>query len=197
MPLGVAAIPSVVDMGSDLGGTNQLSNWSTPAQLNAMASQIANAADYTYNCSINGVANAGATSACSGTYGSVATPQITYINGDVTLSGGAGVLVVTGNLIISGGMQFDGLILVIGQGTMVVNGGGGTGSAIYGAVFVAQTNSRLSTTTPPFAQLTTGLGQPQFTWNGGGNAGIYYNSCWANFGNGLHYMVVASREEMY
>jgi len=194
---GATATPSVVDMGSDVtGATNQLSNWSTPAQLNTMASQIANAADYTYNCSINGVANAGATSACSGTYGSVATPQITYINGDVTLNGGAGVLVVTGNLIISGGMQFDGLILVIGQGNMVVNGGGGGGSAIYGAVFVANTNSHTS----PYAQLgypTPGLGAPSFTWNGGGNAGIYYNSCWANIGNTMHYMVVASREEMY
>ena len=186
---GANPTPSVVDMGSDVtGATNQLTNWSTPAQLNAMVSQIANAADYTYNCGM-----AGTGTPCSGTYGSVAHPQITYVNGDVTLSGGAGVLVVTGNLIISGGMQFDGLILVIGQGNMKVNGGGGTGSAIYGAVFVAQTNS----TTFPYAQLPTGLGQPQFKWNGGGNAGIYYNSCWANYGNGLHYMVVASREEMY
>src|SRR6202140_2367505 len=54
MPTGVAAIPSVVDMGSDAGGTNQLRNWSTPAQLNSLVAQIANGADYTYNCGING-----------------------------------------------------------------------------------------------------------------------------------------------
>jgi len=41
------------------------------------------------------------------------------------------------------------------------------------------------------------LGAPSFEWNGGGAAGIYYNSCWANIGNTMHYMVVASREEMY
>jgi hypothetical protein len=34
-------------------------------------------------------------------------------------------------------------------------------------------------------------------WNGGGGNGIYYNSCWADAINGMHYSVVASREEMY
>jgi hypothetical protein len=34
-------------------------------------------------------------------------------------------------------------------------------------------------------------------WNGGGTNGIQYNSCWANIGNNMHYLVVASREEMY
>jgi len=183
---GATATPSVVDMGSDVtGATNQLSNWSTPAQLNTMVSQIANAADYTYNCGM-----AGTGTPCTGTYGSVANPQITYVNGDVTLSGGAGVLVVTGNLIFTGAMQFDGLILVIGQGNVTVNGG--ANAAIYGAMFVANTNS----TTSPYAQLAS-LGAPSFEWNGGGAAGIYYNSCWANIGNTMHYMVVASREEMY
>jgi hypothetical protein len=189
---GATAIPSVVDMGSDVtGATNQLSNWSTPAQLNAMVSQISNAADYTYNCGM-----AGTGTPCSGTYGSVATPQITYINGDVILNGGAGVLVVTGNLNFNGPMQFDGLILVIGQGQVLINGGAGTDYGIYGAMFVAKTNGSSPLTTPPYAQLAS-LAAPAFTWNGGGKAGIYYNSCWANIGNGLHYMVVASREEMY
>ena len=189
-PTGVAAIPSVVDMGSDAHGTNQLSNFSTPAQLNALAASIANGADATYTCSINGITNGGATSACSGSYGTTANPQITYVNGDLTLGGGAGVLVVTGNLTISGGMQFNGLILVIGQGSVLINGGGA--GAIYGSMFVANTNAATS----PFTQLAT-LGSPQFTWHGGGRAKIYYNSCWAGIGNTMHYMVVSSREEMY
>jgi hypothetical protein len=186
----VAAIPSVVDMGSDAHGTNQLSNFSTPAQLNALAASIANGADATYTCSINGITNGGATSACSGSYGTTANPQITYVNGDLTLGGGAGVLVVTGSLTISGGMQFNGLILVIGQGSVLINGGGA--GAIYGSMFVANTNAATS----PFTQLAT-LGSPQFTWHGGGRAKIYYNSCWAGIGNTMHYMVVSSREEMY
>jgi hypothetical protein len=183
---GQGASPSVIDQGSDAGGSNQLSNWSTPTQLNNMAANIANGADQSFSCGINGVGGAG----CSGTYGSVATPQITYINGDVNLTGGAGVLVVTGTLTISGAMQFDGLILVIGQGNVVISGGGA--GEIFGQLFVAKTNSSVS----PFPQLAT-LASPTFTWNGGGKASITYNSCWAGIGNKMHYTVVASREEMY
>jgi len=160
-----------------------------------LVSQIANGADQTLTCNtVNSLANpAGGTSAqCSGTAGAAATPQVTYVNGDFTLNGGAGVLVVTGNLTISGGMTFDGLILVVGQGTVRINGGGGGGSSIYGSVFVANTNSRST----PFAQLAT-LDTPAFTWNGGGDASIYYNSCWAGYGDKLHYFVISSREEMY
>lgn len=182
--------PNVIDQGSDAGGSNQMSNWSTPTQLNNMAANIANGADQSLSCSINGSPNGGATNPCSGSYGSVATPQITYVNGDVTLTGGAGVLVVTGTLTISGAMQFDGLILVIGQGQVVI-GGGGAGE-IFGQVFLAKTNNSVA----PFTQLAT-LGIPSFTWNGGGKATINYNSCWAGIGNKMHYTVVASREEMY
>ena len=106
------------------------------------------------------------------------------------LSGGAGVLVVTGSLTISGNMQFNGLILVIGQGSVLVSGGGH--GQIFGSIFVAQTNS----STSPFTQLAS-IGPPSFTWHGGGRASINYNSCWANVGSGLHYFVIASREEMY
>lgn len=181
---GQGATPSVVNDSSLLG------NWSTPGQLNAFVSEVASGADATYNCSINGVANAGATSACSGTYGSDASPQITYVNGDVTLGGGAGVLVVTGTVTIHGNMEFDGLLLVIGQGAIVIDGGGH--GSFYGEMLVAKTNSATS----PFAQLGT-LGIPSFTWNGGGKSDMYYNSCWADIGNKMHYVVLASREEMY
>jgi hypothetical protein len=100
------------------------------------------------------------------------------------------VLVVAGSLTISDGMQFDGLILVIGQGSVLIIGGGD--DHIYGSIFVAQTNN----STSPFAQLAS-LGNPSFTWHGGGKAAINYNSCWANIGSNLHYFVIASREEMY
>jgi hypothetical protein len=73
--------------------------------------------------------------------------------------------------------------------------GGGNGQ-FNGSIFLAKTNSSVSTTTPPYAQLAT-LGTPQIAWNGGGTNGIQFNSCWANIGNTMHYLVVASREEMY
>jgi hypothetical protein len=103
---------------------------------------------------------------------------------------GAGVLVVTGSLLVTGHMSFNGLILVIGQGIMKVSGGGD--GTIYGQLFIANTNSQ----TAPYAQLAT-VGQPTLSWNGGGKAAIYYNSCWADRLNLMHYSVVASREEMY
>lgn len=180
---GAPATPSVYDQGSDAGGSNQLTNWSTPTQLNNMVSAMANAADQSFNCGIGG-------GGCTGSYGTPAAPQITYINGDVNLTGGAGVLVVTGTLNISGAMQWDGLILVIGQGVVTI-GGGGAGE-IFGQVFIAKTNSSVS----PYPQLAT-LGSPSFSWSGGGKATINYNSCWAGVGNTMHYLVVASREEMY
>ena len=101
---------------------------------------------------------------------------------------GAGILVVTGTLNITGNSSFDGLILVVGQGILSENGGGN--GQFNGSVFLANTNNAAGV---PLAA----LGSPQIQWNGGGTNGIQYNSCWANIGSNLHYMVVASREEMY
>ncbi len=177
---GQGPTPSVIDQGP--AGANVLSQWSTPTQLNSLVTMLSNSADNTPTCGFG--------AGCTGSFGSVANPQITFVNGNVNLTGGAGVLVVTGTLNINGAMQWDGLILVIGQGSIVI-GGGGDGQ-IFGEVFVAQTNGP----GPGYAQLAT-LGSPSFQWNGGGKATINYNSCWANIGNSLHYLVVASREEMY
>ena len=154
-------------------------NWQNPAMLNNLASEMANVADVT--CPGNALCS-------SSTYGTDASPQITYVNGDFTLgsgTSGAGVLVVTGNFTINGKMEYDGLILVIGQGSVTISGAGD--GTIFGEMFVANTNGAVGGV----------LGTPSFTWNGGGSAGIFYNSCWAAVGNNLHYMVVASREEMY
>jgi len=179
--------PSIVD--GSAAGTNQLTGlWSSPALLNKMVASLANGADVVIpGCSIGGTA-------CSGTapYGTSAQPQITFANGDFDFgnNSGAGVLVVTGTLSMHGGSSFNGLILVIGQGIISV-GGGGSGQ-INGTLFLADTNSHTS----PYAQLAT-LGPPGYSWGGGGTNGIQYNSCWAGIGNKLHYMVIASREEMY
>jgi len=166
--------PSVVPL--PLLGTN---NWSNPTMLNNLTSEMANVADVT--CP-------GSAMCSSSTYGTDASPQITYVNGDFTMgsgTSGAGVLVVTGNFTINGKMEYDGLILVIGQGSVTVSGAGD--GTIFGELFVANTNGAVGGV----------LGPPSFTWNGGGSAGVFYNSCWAAVGNNLHYMVVASREEMY
>jgi Tfp pilus assembly protein PilX len=163
------------------------------ASLNNLVNMLANGADTTLNnCSMNGTGGSPCVPPSQG-LGTPANPLITYVNGDLNWSGstnGAGVLIVTGNLNIVGTPTFDGLVLVIGQGTMTVQGGGN--GTFFGSLFVANTNSRTS----PFSQLST-LGQPSLQWNGGGGNGIYYNSCWADMINGMHFQVVASREEMY
>jgi hypothetical protein len=65
--------------------------------------------------------------------------QVTYIPGDVQLTGGAvgnGVLVVDGNLDIHGGFQFYGLVIV--KGVISFTGGGSNAVNIYGGVIAGQ-----------------------------------------------------------
>jgi hypothetical protein len=183
---GTGGTPSVVNQGPT--GTNALSGtWSSPAALNNLAASIGNGADQTLTCGIG--------TPCSfpgSGLGTDAAPKITYVNGDFNFgsNSGAGVLVVTGTLSITGNSSFDGLILVIGQGVLSESGGGG--GQFNGSIFLAKTNSSVS----PYTQLAS-LASPLIAWNGGGTNGIQYNSCWANIGNTMHYTVVASREEMY
>jgi hypothetical protein len=178
----------VVDNSASLTGM-----YADAANLNNLVAMLRDGADTTLNgCSVNGVGGSACVPPAQG-LGTTANPLITYVNGDLSWSGntsGAGVLIVTGNLNIVGTPTFAGLVLVIGQGTMTVQGGGN--GTFFGSVFVANTNSHTS----PFTQLAT-LGEPELHWNGGGGNGIYYNSCWADRINNMHFMVVASREEMY
>ena len=100
----------------------------------------------------------------SGSAGSSAAPAFTFVNGDCSLDGGAGLLIVTGNLIMGGNPNFDGLILVLGAGT--VNRDGGGDGSIYGAMTVA----RFDPVNPgPFLS-------PTFNTNGGGNSTMQYDS---------------------
>src|SRR6202007_312795 len=148
--------PSVINS-SGPGGNNAFSGeWSTPAQLDNMVQSIGNLADATYTCSINGLPNppasaSPATTPCSpaGSLGTDAAPQITYVNGDFNMgnASGAGVLIVPATLSFNGNANFDGLILVVGQGAMSESGGGNGG--FNGSVFLAKTRNAAS----PFAEL--------------------------------------------
>lgn len=182
---GSGGTPSVVNAGA--GGTGQFGGaWSSPAQLDAFVNSLAGVADTTYNCGI------GAACTPSGYLGTNSNPQITFVNGDFNYgnASGAGVLIVTGTLSFTGNASFNGLVLVIGQGTVTESGGGNGG--FNGSMFIAKTHSP----TPPYPELAT-LASPIYNWNGGGTSDIQYNSCWANIGNNLHYTVVAMHEEMY
>ncbi|HKO35190.1 MAG TPA: pilus assembly PilX N-terminal domain-containing protein [Pyrinomonadaceae bacterium] len=86
----------------------------------------------------------------------------TFVDGDCDLDGGSGLLIVTGTLTMKGNPNFDGLILVLGEGR-VERDGGGEGD-IYGAMAVARFNS------------TGGFLPPFFDTAGGGNSTMRYDS---------------------
>ena len=74
-------------------------------------------------------------SSFTGNAGSAGTPALTFVDGDCNLYGGGGLLIVTGNLVMNGNPNFNGLILVLGTGS-VSRQGAGNGN-IYGAMAVA------------------------------------------------------------
>jgi hypothetical protein len=99
--------------------------------------------------------------------GTATNPTITVVNGDYSMgpTTGYGILVVTGTLTISGNYSWNGLVLVIGSGASVLNGGGN--GQINGSVFVANTSGGT-------------LNAANTDWSGGGGNGIQYNHCWAD-----------------
>jgi hypothetical protein len=88
---------------------------------------------------------------------------ITFVDGDCNLDGGSGLLIVTGNLQMNGNPNFDGVILVLGTGT--VNRDGGGNGNVYGAMVVAS-----------FNRTSGNFNAPSFNTNGGGNSTMQYDS---------------------
>lgn len=95
---------------------------------------------------------------------------LTFVDGDFTLGPGdptgQGTLIVTGNLTLNGNFNWNGVIMVLGEGH-VYRSGGGNGN-IYGAVFVAKF-ARTGTDSDVF-------GAPTFDTSGGGTSNIQYSS---------------------
>ena len=68
--------------------------------------------------------------------GTPGAPVVNVVNGDLSIGGsGAGVLLVTGRLTLNGDFSWNGLILVIGEGAVVKDGGGN--ATLNGAMFAA------------------------------------------------------------
>ncbi|HET6977897.1 MAG TPA: hypothetical protein VFI24_16330 [Pyrinomonadaceae bacterium] len=103
-------------------------------------------------------------SSLSGNSGTSSSPAFTFVDGDCNLDGGAGLLIITGDLELNGNPSFDGLILVLGEGT--INRKGGGNGNIYGAITVAKFD----------VNGTGGFLAPSFTTAGGGNSTIQYDS---------------------
>ncbi|HTG86358.1 MAG TPA: pilus assembly PilX N-terminal domain-containing protein [Pyrinomonadaceae bacterium] len=111
----------------------------------------------------------------SGMAGTTAEPKVTFVNGNATLDGGAGLLIVTGNLVMNGNPSFNGVILVLGEGT--VNRDGGGNGNILGSIYIAKfaRSWPSSENGQPHPFLT-----PVFHTDGGGTAELRYDSNWVN-----------------
>jgi hypothetical protein len=174
--LGSGGTPSIGNVSGLLPASEQ-----TVTNLQNVVQSISNVANNVLTGPVNGLSSAQT--------GSPMNPQITVVNGDLTLSGngtGYGILVVTGTLTFSGDWGWRGVVLVIGQGNMQENGGGN--NEFDGAVLVAKT---LDGAGNPLAA----LGTPTMNWNGGGGNGVFYDSCWINNATaGVTYKVLSFRE---
>jgi hypothetical protein len=109
----------------------------------------------------------------SGMAGTTASPAFTYVNGNATLDGGAGLMIVTGDLTLSGNAVFNGVILVLGNGK-VIRDGGGNGTilgSIYVAKFARSWPSSENGLPHPFLAPVVNVG-------GGGTANFQYDSSW-------------------
>jgi hypothetical protein len=131
-------------------------------------------------------------------WGTNGAPVINVINGDYSgsISGGSGILLVTGTLTMNGGPSYNGLVLVIGEGNVVKNGGGG--GTLNGSLFLGNLYTDLNYTTKIALGANLAPGPTTMVWNGGGNSNINYDSCWINMiGKTLPLRLVTSREMIY
>lgn len=91
-----------------------------------------------------------------------------FINVDCALNSGnngAGLMVVTGDLTLSGSYNFEGLIFALGSGTIRRNGGGGSSNGtIYGGILAAKFGA------------SGGFEAVTFDSNGGGGSIVQYDS---------------------
>ena len=100
---------------------------------------------------------------------SLTTGMFTFVDGDCTLKKGAGILVVTGTLTMRGNSDFRGIILVLGKGILIRNGGGN--GDIYGGITIAA-----------FDRNAGNFTSPTFNTNGGGISTVQYDSSAVSMG---------------
>lgn len=110
-----------------------------------------------------------------GVAGTEATPKFTFVNGNVNLDGGAGILIVTGTLNLNGNPTFKGIILVLGEGK-ILRDGGGSGN-IWGSIYVA----RFARSWPSSENgLSHPFLAPTFVTDGAGTSNLKYDSVWVS-----------------
>jgi hypothetical protein len=109
----------------------------------------------------------------SGNAGTTTSPAFTFVNGNATIDGGGGLLIVTGNLTFNGNAVFNGTVLVLGEGTITRSGGGN--GTILGSIYVAK--FARSWPSSENGQPHNFL-QPVVNIGGGGTSNFIYDSEW-------------------
>jgi len=130
-----------------------------------------------------------------GTYGMPADYRIAVVNGDVILGPGVGygMLLVRGDLWVMGSFTWNGLILVIGQGSFHWNGAGD--GSINGGLFLARTRANDRSSANPLGTLLSSRGEITADFNGARGSGIQYNTSMIEAANqALPYNAIAVRE---
>ena len=112
---------------------------------------------------------------------SINAGMFTFVDGDATLVSGSGFLVVTGTLTMRGNPDFRGIILVLGEGVLLRDGGGN--GDIFGGITIAA-----------FGRTSGGFTAPTFITNGGGNSYVQYDSSAVKMGLGSGTNVSGVRE---
>lgn len=131
--VGVIHQPDTTDVlgyASKINGTKDVIYDTTIADPAQFVGEYINAADRTYPTGVYG---------SNMTWGSAASPQIVYANGDVKFNGnieGWGILVVNGNLTLAGTFKFHGLVVAYSDFSIDVTFATGTPDVI-GAVLMA------------------------------------------------------------
>jgi hypothetical protein len=147
-------------------------NVGTPSGLSAVVQTIIANADATVpSASASSFLSSLVTSSPSQM--SATSPMSVVVNGNLDLTGwnytGYGLLLVTGNLQYDGNASWNGIIMVVGQGTVTGNHSGS--GEINGAVLLAKT---LGATDPNFGNSSVDFSSPPHL----GGEGIRYSACW-------------------
>lgn len=171
---------NVANVGTALGAGGM----NTVQGLTAMVAQIADSAS-----PANTYTNTGALT----NPGTVTNPVINVVTGDLNVTNltGAGILLVEGDASFSGRPNYDGIILIVGKGSLTMSGGGN--GVVDGAMLVANlydSTGHLLPSGPP--------GAPLISFSGAGNMTVQYDSCWvAAMNQSAPYRSLGIRELAY
>ena len=105
-----------------------------------------------------------------GNIGTTSDYRIAVVNGDCVLGSGTGfgILLVRGNLSLTGSFRWNGLVLVIGQGSIATVGA--TNGTISGSVLIARTRASDRSPANELGTILTAPGPSEADFGGSGNS---------------------------